>query len=80
MSYDFKQAFTEGFSIGMGTIATQRTNICLLHGLFGPKVRTRGPNQAFATVQGGLINFRLDPRPATFGTLASPKETYERKP
>jgi len=76
MSYDFKQAFTEGFSNGMGTIATQRMNICLLHGLFGPKVHTSGPNQAFATVKGGFTNFRLDPRPAAiFGTFASSVRT-----
>jgi hypothetical protein len=71
MSYDFEQAFTEGFTNGTGTITTRRTNIRLLHGLFGPKVHTGGPIQLFATVKGGFINFRLDPRPATFGTFAS---------
>lgn len=75
MSYDFEQAFTEGFTdTGTGTVTLQRTNLRLLHGLFGPRLHTNGPIQAFVTLKGGFINFRLDSRPATFATFASSVE------
>ncbi len=75
MNYDFEQAFTEGFiNTGTGTITLQRTNLRLLHGLFGPTIHTRGAIQAFVTLKGGFINFRLDPRPATFETSTSSAE------
>ncbi len=76
MSYDFEQAFTEGFTnTATGSVTLQRTNLRLLQGLFGPKLQTpRGPLRAFLTVKGGFINFRLDPRPATFATFASSVE------
>jgi hypothetical protein len=73
MSYDFEQAFTEGFTnTTTGSVTLQRTNLRLLQGLFGPKLQTpHEPIRAFLTVKGGFINFRLDPRPATFATFAS---------
>lgn len=73
MSYDFEQAFTEGFTnTATGTVTLQRTNLRLLQGLFGPKLQTpRGPLRLFVTVKGGFVNFRLDPRPATFATFSS---------
>lgn len=76
MSYDFEQAFTEGFTnTATGSVTLQRTNLRLLQGLFGPKLQTpRGPLRAFLTVKGGFINFRLDPRPGTFATFASSVE------
>jgi hypothetical protein len=75
MSYDFEEAFTEGFTnTGTGTVTLQRTNLRLLHGLFGPKLHTPGPIQAFVTLKGGFVNFRMDPRPATFATFTSSVE------
>lgn len=73
MSYDFEQAFTEGFTnTSTGTLTLQRTNSRLLHGLFGPKLQTaNGAVRAFLTLKGGFVNFRLDPRPATFATFTS---------
>lgn len=72
MNYDFEEAFTEGFTnTSTGSVTLQRTNLRLLHGLFGPRLHTRGPIQAFVTLKGGFVNFRLDPRPATFETFAS---------
>lgn len=72
MNYDFEQAFTEGFTnTSTGSVTLVRSNLRLLHGLFGPKIQTpRGPIRAFLTLKGGAINFRLDPRPATFATFA----------
>ncbi len=70
MSYDFNQVFTENFTnTGTGTITSQGSNIRVLHGMFGPKVHTPGPVQFFATVKGGAVNFRFDPRPASFSTF-----------
>ena len=73
MGYDFEQPLVEGFTnTGTGSVTLQRTNTRILHGLFGPKLQTsRGPLRAFLTVKGGFLNFRLDPRPATFSTFAS---------
>lgn len=73
MNYDFEQAFTEGFeNTSTGSVTLTRTNLRLLQGLFGPKLQTpHGPLRAFVTVKGGFVNFRLDPRPATFATFTS---------
>jgi hypothetical protein len=72
MGYDFNQVFTEGFTDPVsGSVTLQRSNLRVLHGLFGPKVQTGGPVRLFLTVKGGFDNFRFDNRPATFGTFAS---------
>ena len=73
MSYDFNQAFTEGFtSTSGGTVTTVQSNLRLLHGLFGPTISTgHGPVRLFATVKGGCLDFRFDPRPASFNTFTS---------
>lgn len=73
MNYDFTQTFTEGFTHPVsGTVTLHRSNLRILHGLFGPKLQTgHGPVRAFLTVKGGLINFRIDHRPATFDTFTS---------
>jgi hypothetical protein len=71
MSYDFTQPLVETFTSG-ATVTANRTNTRILTGLFGPKLETpRGKVRAFITVKGGGVNFRLDPRPATFSTFAS---------
>lgn len=62
MSYDFNRVFTESFSDTSGTISTSRSNIRVLHALFGPKLQTgSGPVRLFGTIKGGFINFRFDP-------------------
>jgi len=73
MSYDFNQAFAEGFTNpGGGAITFQNSNLKVLHGLFGPKIIAgHGAIRPFLTVKGGIINFRLDPRPASFSGFAS---------
>jgi hypothetical protein len=73
MSYDFSRAFTEGFTDNStGNVIVQRTNLRVIHGLFGPRINLgRHAVQPFVTAKGGLINFRLDNAPATFGTFAS---------
>src|SRR5580700_5476572 len=72
MSYDFNRVFTEGFTDTTGgTVTSVNSNIKVLHGLFGPKIQTSGPVRVFVTVKGGFVNFRLDPRPASFNTFTS---------
>ena len=73
MSYDFEQVFTEGFTNPTsGAVMLQQTPVRVLHGLFGPKFQSSGgPVRAFATLKGGIINFRFDPRPAGFNTFTS---------
>lgn len=72
-AYDFDQVFTEDFTNnGTGTVTVSRTDLRILHGMAGPVLSTgRGPIRAFITVKGGGIDFKLDPRPATFGTFGS---------
>jgi hypothetical protein len=70
-SYDFSRVFTENFTRG-GSVGVNRTDLRVIHGLFGPTFSSgHGPIRAFATVKGGAINFRLDPRPVRFNTFFS---------
>jgi hypothetical protein len=73
INYDFNEVFTERFTNpSTRVITSERSNIRVLHGLFGPKIQTGGGHfRAFATVKGGFANFRFDPRAATFNTFAS---------
>jgi hypothetical protein len=73
MNYDFGQTFTEGFTnTSGGAITFQNSNLKVLHGLFGPKiVAGHGAIRPFLTVKGGFVNFRLDPRPASFAGFVS---------
>lgn len=84
MSYDFARRFTETFTIGgtgggTGTTVTNRTDLRILHGLFGPKFQTGGEAiRAYGTIKGGFVNFRFDNRPATFATFASSVDSLRR--
>jgi hypothetical protein len=75
ISYDFRQAFTEGFtnnSVVPPTITLVNSNLKVLHGLFGPKfVAGHGAIRPFVALKGGFVNFRLDPRPASIATFTS---------
>ena len=71
MNYDFNKVFTEDFSSG-GSIIVNRSNIRLLHGLFGPKVSLGHSNfRPFVTLKGGFMNTRFDAAPATVGSFFS---------
>ena len=73
MNYDFQQAFTEGFTNPSGgAITFVNSNLKVLHGLVGPKiVAGHGAIRPFLTVKGGIINFSLDPRPASVAGFIS---------
>lgn len=69
-AYDFSRAFTEGQSDANGTLSIVRTNVRLIHGLFGPRINLGVHNiQPFVTIKGGGMAFRLDNAPVTFGTF-----------
>ena len=75
MSYDFNRVFTEGFADTSGTLTSVRSDIRVLHGLFGPKLQTgSGPVRLFGTVKGGFINFRFDPTPGIVSGFTSSVE------
>ena len=73
MAYDFGRPITEGFrDNGTGTFSFNRTNVRVLHGLFGPRVNLgRHAIQPFLTAKGGGVNVRISNAPATFGTFTS---------
>ena len=67
MAYDFERCFTTSVT-GAGITNTSRSNLRLLHGLFGPKIQSTGPVRIFATVKGGFVNFGVG-GPVTAGTI-----------
>jgi hypothetical protein len=70
MAYDFEQSTTETITSG-GITNTFRSNLRLIHGLFGPKIQTtKGPVRIFAVLKGGLLNFGVS-GPATAGSFAN---------
>jgi hypothetical protein len=71
MSYDFDQSFSNTFTNG-GVVTVNRTNLRLLHGLFGPKFQTNaGPVRAFLLLKGGILNFSGNGGAATFGNVGN---------
>jgi hypothetical protein len=73
MSYDFNQAFTEGFTTtGTGAVTVSRSGMRILHGEIGPKLDLgHGRIRPFVTVKAGGINFGFSNAPATIGTFFS---------
>lgn len=71
IGYDFTQPFTESFSNGTGTFVIRRSDLRVLHGEFGPKInlRERGHVHPFVFFKGGVIAYRITPKPATLGTF-----------
>jgi len=69
MSYDFERSTTQTITSG-GITNTFRSNLRLIHGLFGPKIQsTKGPVRVFVVVKGGLLNFGVA-GPVTAGAFA----------
>lgn len=73
VNYDFDQAFNEGFNnTGIGSVSVVRSDVHILHGLFGPTLQTgHGAIRAFVTVKGGFINFHFGSNPGTIGGFTS---------
>ena len=69
MSYDFERSTTDTITSG-GITNTFRSNLRLIHGLFGPKIQsTKGPVRVFVVIKGGLLNFGVN-GPVTAGAFA----------
>jgi len=81
MGYDFNQVFTEGFTdTTTGSVTLQRSNLRMLHGLFGPKLEMGHHRiRPFLTLKGGFLNPQFDTRPATFDTFASSVQNLRGK-
>lgn len=67
MAYDFERTKTQTITAGAVT-TTVRSNLRMLHGLFGPKIQTTGPVRIFAVVKGGFVNFGVG-GPVTAGVI-----------
>ncbi|HZU33646.1 MAG TPA: hypothetical protein VFB79_21210 [Candidatus Angelobacter sp.] len=67
MAYDFERNQSSSVTSGVVT-TTVRSNLRLLHGLFGPKIQTTGPVRVFALLKGGFVNFGVS-GPVTAGVI-----------
>lgn len=67
MAYDFERTKTQVVTFG-GVTNTFRSNLRMLHGLFGPKIQTTGPIRFFALAKGGFVNFGVG-GPVTAGVI-----------
>jgi hypothetical protein len=67
MAYDFERNKTHTITSGV-TTTTVRSNLRLLHGLFGLKIQTTGPVRVFGLLKGGFVNFGVG-GPVTAGVI-----------
>lgn len=67
MAYDFERSKTQTITTGVIT-TTVRSNLRMLHGLFGPKIQTTGPVRFFGLIKGGFVNFGVG-GPVTAGAI-----------
>ena len=67
MAYDFERTKVQSFTTGVIT-NTVRSNLRMLHALFGVKIQTTGPVRVFGLVKGGFVNFGVG-GPVTAGAI-----------
>jgi hypothetical protein len=67
MAYDFERNKTQTITTGVVT-STVRSNLRLLHGLFGLKIQSTGPIRVFGLLKGGFVNFGVG-GPVTAGVI-----------
>ena len=67
MAYDFERNKTQTITTGVVT-STVRSNLRLLHGLFGLKIQSTGPIRVFGLLKGGFVNFGIG-GPVTAGAI-----------
>jgi len=70
-AYDFEQNTTANITDLSGNTTTVRSNLRLIHGLFGPKIQTTGPVRVFAVLKGGFLNFRGGNPAVTIGNVSN---------
>ena len=73
MSYDFDKVFTENFlDPSTAQVTVVRSNLHVLHGMFGPRVNLgRHAVQPFVTLKGGIINSQFNTAPASVSGFIS---------
>lgn len=71
MAYDFERNATASITDLSGNTTTVRSNLRLIHGLFGPKIQTTGPIRVFAVLKGGLLNFSGGNTAVTTGNVGN---------
>jgi hypothetical protein len=67
MAYDFERTKTQVITVGNLT-NTVRSNLRMLHGLFGLKIQSTGPVRIFGLLKGGFVNFGVG-GPVTAGAI-----------
>src|SRR5262245_42556121 len=67
MAYDFERSQTQTFTAGNIT-STVRSDVRVLHALFGPKIQLKGPMRFFALAKAGIVNFGVG-GPVTAGAI-----------
>ncbi len=67
MAYDFERSKVQTITTGVVT-STVRSNLRLLHGLFGLKIQSTGPVRVFGLLKGGFVNFGVG-GPVTAGVI-----------
>jgi len=67
MAYDFERTKVQTITTGVIT-STVRSNLRMLHGLFGLKLQTTGSVRVFGLLKGGFVNFGVG-GPVTAGTI-----------
>jgi hypothetical protein len=67
MAYDFERNKSQTITTGVVT-STVRSNLRLLHGLFGLKIQSTGPVRIFGLLKGGFVNFGVG-GPVTAGVI-----------
>lgn len=71
MNYDFSQVFTEHCVGTCLPVATNRTGLHDITGLFGFKVQKSGNFRPFVTLKGGFIHYTVSAAPATWSSFTS---------
>jgi hypothetical protein len=71
MAYDFERNATATITDLSNNTTTVRSNLRLIHGLFGPKIQTTGPVRVFAVLKGGLLNFSVAHSGVTVGNVGN---------
>ena len=67
MAYDFERTKVQTITTGVVT-STVRSNLRMLHGLFGLKIQSTGPVRVFGLLKGGFVNFGVG-GPVTAGVI-----------
>jgi opacity protein-like surface antigen len=67
MAYDFERSTTQNISNGVIT-TTVRSDLRMLHALFGAKIQSTGRFRYFALAKAGFVNFGVS-GPVTAGTI-----------